>query len=93
MVIINARGKTRTILYVYYNTLIRKRKQDTPQDSRNNKMKNQRPINDYFEKNSEHKTPQRTRDNGVSVSYSVSHVYPHSTLEFLINIFQKCVEP
>jgi len=45
----------------------RKRKQDTPQDSRNIRpIKNQRPINAYFETNTENKTPGRTRDNGVS---------------------------
>ena len=49
----------------------RKRKQDTPQDARGaiRPMKNQRPINAYFEPNAEIKTPGKgSRDNGVSVS-------------------------
>ena len=52
----------------FFWRVFRKRKQDTPQDSRNIRpIKNQRPINAYFETNTENKTPGRTRDNGVSV--------------------------
>ena len=63
----------------FYMIIFRKRKQDTPQESRNSKMKNQRPINAYFEPNSEHKTPNKTRDNGVSVSMKIfSILYTNS---------------
>ena len=55
----------------------RKRKQDTPQDARGaiRPMKNQRPINAYFEPNAEIKTPGKgNRDNGVSVSFIQNHI-------------------
>ena len=60
--------KDRIISTTVFWRVFRKRKQDTPQDSRNIRpIKNQRPINAYFETNTENKTPGRTRDNGVSV--------------------------
>lgn len=73
-----------------YQFLFRKRKQDTPNESRSTKaIKNQRPINAYFDL--ENRTPSRrnNENNGVSVRQSTFITTFYSNFHFQNFIFSE----
>ena len=73
-----------------YQFLFRKRKQDTPNESRSTKaIKNQRPINAYFDL--ENRTPSRrnNENNGVSVRQSTFITTFNSNFHFQNFIFSE----